>query len=179
MSDKTSLGISKIFLYVGPVGTLAISPFWSYDAINIPKFVSVTAFGGMAWLFILHYLHQSKTRIFRKLFILSGLFLGLMVLVIIFSKGNLTQQVFGASGRNTGFITYLSFIGIMCAFAISSSVTLMKKIGFSLIGTALVSDIYGLVQSFDADPFNWTNPYSPVFGCLGNPNFLSSLLGIA
>jgi hypothetical protein len=28
------------------------------------------------------------------------------------------------------------------------------------------------------DPFDWVNPYSPVFGFLGNPNFQSSLLGI-
>ena len=173
------MGISRIFLFAGPLGTLAISPFWSYDAINIPKFVSIGAFGGMAWLLVFHRLYQSKTRIYKTLLILSALFLGLMVLVLIFSKGNLTQQIFGASGRNTGFITYLCFIGIMCVFAMSSSVALMKKIGFSLIGTALVSDIYGFVQSFNADPFNWTNPYSPVFGFLGNPNFLSSLLGIA
>jgi hypothetical protein len=37
---------------------------------------------------------------------------------------------------------------------------------------------YGVVQAVGADPFNWVNPYSPVFGFLGNPNFQSSLLGI-
>jgi O-antigen ligase len=38
--------------------------------------------------------------------------------------------------------------------------------------------VYGLVQAIGADPFNWVNPYSPVFGFLGNPNFQSSLLGV-
>jgi hypothetical protein len=38
--------------------------------------------------------------------------------------------------------------------------------------------VYGLVQAMGADPFNWVNPYSPVFGFLGNPNFQSSLLGV-
>jgi O-antigen ligase len=37
---------------------------------------------------------------------------------------------------------------------------------------------YGLIQALGADPFDWVNPYSPVFGFLGNPNFQSSLLGI-
>jgi hypothetical protein len=37
---------------------------------------------------------------------------------------------------------------------------------------------YGAVQALGGDPFNWVNPYSPVFGFLGNPNFQSSLLGI-
>jgi len=37
---------------------------------------------------------------------------------------------------------------------------------------------YGLIQALGGDPFDWVNPYSPVFGFLGNPNFQSSLLGI-
>jgi O-antigen ligase len=37
---------------------------------------------------------------------------------------------------------------------------------------------YGVVQSLGGDPFDWVNPYSPVFGFLGNPNFQSSLVGI-
>jgi hypothetical protein len=37
---------------------------------------------------------------------------------------------------------------------------------------------YGVIQAIDADPFNWVNPFSPVFGFLGNPNFQSSLLGM-
>ena len=45
-----------------------------------------------------------------------------------------------------------------------------------LVGSASLG--YGVVQAVGADPFNWVNPYSPVFGFLGNPNFHSSLLGI-
>ena len=41
-----------------------------------------------------------------------------------------------------------------------------------------LSLFYGTLQSIGLDPFNWVNPYSPVFGFLGNPNFQSSLLGI-
>lgn len=179
MFNQNTLGISRIFLFTGPLCTLAISPFWSYDAINIPKFVTASAFGGMAWLMVFYYLCESKTKIYKTLLVLSLLFLAAMLFAVIFSNGNLTQQIFGASGRNTGFVTYFSFIGIMCAFAMSSSVTLMKKIGIALLGTGMISNLYGLVQTVDADPFNWTNPYSPVFGFLGNPNFHSSLLGIA
>jgi len=38
--------------------------------------------------------------------------------------------------------------------------------------------VYGVIQALGADSFDWVNPYSPVFGFLGNPNFQSSLLGI-
>jgi hypothetical protein len=44
------------------------------------------------------------------------------------------------------------------------------------VGTA--SLIYGVIQAGGADPISWVNPYSPVFGFLGNPNFQSSLLGV-
>jgi hypothetical protein len=37
---------------------------------------------------------------------------------------------------------------------------------------------YGVIQAVGGDPFEWVNPYSPVFGFLGNPNFQSSFLGI-
>jgi uncharacterized protein YneF (UPF0154 family) len=40
------------------------------------------------------------------------------------------------------------------------------------------SSIYGAIQAVGADPIKWVNPYSPVFGFLGNPNFQSSLLGV-
>jgi hypothetical protein len=35
-----------------------------------------------------------------------------------------------------------------------------------------------MIQAAGADPFDWVNLYSPVFGFLGNPNFQSSLLGV-
>jgi hypothetical protein len=42
----------------------------------------------------------------------------------------------------------------------------------------VASLVYGFIQAVGADPFDWVNAYSPVFGFLGNPNFQSSLLGI-
>jgi hypothetical protein len=169
----------RVILFAGPVTTLAISPFWSYDAINIPKFVSLTIFGSIAWLLVFFYLENIRAKNFRMLRLFAVMFLVNLLLVMVLSKGNLTQQIFGASGRNTGIISYLSFVGILIACASISNEALMKRIGNSLILTALISNVYGFIQAVGADPFDWTNPYSPVFGFLGNPNFLSSFLGVA
>jgi hypothetical protein len=49
---------------------------------------------------------------------------------------------------------------------------------FATILVGLTSLGYGVIQASGADPIDWDNPYSPVFGFLGNPNFQSSLLGI-
>jgi O-antigen ligase len=63
------------------------------------------------------------------------------------------------------------------AMAASSSVFLNRfLIAVFVVGVASLG--YGVVQALGGDPFDWVNPYSPVFGFLGNPNFQSSLLGI-
>jgi O-antigen ligase len=47
-----------------------------------------------------------------------------------------------------------------------------------LILTGLLNALYGLIQFFNLDPFNWTNQYNRVFGFFGNPNFQSAFIGI-
>jgi O-antigen ligase len=98
--------------------------------------------------------------------------------VFLISGGEKLQQFFGTTGRNTGLITYLAFsILFVVSMAASTSAFLNRFLLVSLVvGVASLS--YGLIQALGGDPFDWVNPYSPVFGFLGNPNFQSSLLGI-
>jgi len=100
------------------------------------------------------------------------------VLVVLISGGELGQQLFGSQGRNTGLITYVAFSLIFLGSVIASNEEALKRlvIVVSIVGVASLG--YGVIQAVGADPFNWVNPYSPVFGFLGNPNFQSSLLGI-
>jgi len=100
------------------------------------------------------------------------------VLVLLFSGGEIYQQLFGTFGRNTGFITYLASTCLLFASMVASSSELLSRFlsATFLVGSA--SLVYGVIQSIGADPINWDNPYSPVFGFLGNPNFQSSLVGI-
>ncbi len=109
---------------------------------------------------------------------LTASFMTWQILVVLASGGEFNQQIFGSQGRNTGLITYFAFSLIFVGAAVASNINLSKRIvvvGF-VVGTASV--VYGVIQSLGADPISWVNPYSPVFGFLGNPNFQSSLLGI-
>jgi hypothetical protein len=63
------------------------------------------------------------------------------------------------------------------SMAASTALFLNRFLSASLV-VGIASLGYGAIQSVGADPFDWINPYSPVFGFLGNPNFQSSLLGI-
>jgi hypothetical protein len=48
----------------------------------------------------------------------------------------------------------------------------------SLFVAGFLSIFYGLIQILDLEFLGWSNPYGPVIGFLGNPNFQSSFLGL-
>jgi len=110
--------------------------------------------------------------------ILISSFMVWQLVAFVFSRGEMLQQLFGTTGRNTGLITYFAFsILFVVAMAVSSTPFLSRFI-FAALVVGVASLGYGVIQAVGADPFDWVNAYSPVFGFLGNPNFQSSLLGI-
>ena len=100
------------------------------------------------------------------------------VLVVLISDGEIYQQLFGSNGRNTGLITYVAFSLIFVGSIFASSPDAIKRLMNVILVVGSASLAYGVIQALGADPFDWVNPYSPVFGFLGNPNFQSSLLGV-
>lgn len=161
--------------------TLAISPGFSIDPINTPKFLILTVLGVISIGLVLPNLKFS-TNMDRDRFI-SILMVGFFTLglVIAFLSGQTSwkEQFFGVYGRNTGFVTYVSLAFIFLALVILFSNELLSKSIMTLIACGSLSSIYGLLQFLDLDPVGWSNPYSPITGFLGNSNFQSSFIGIA
>jgi len=91
----------------------------------------------------------------------------------------ITQQLFGVNGRNTGFILYIILLALLISTYVFCTHKFYYRLVISLIITGLLNTVYGILQYFGLDPFNWTNPYNPVFGFFGNPNFQSAFLGLA
>jgi hypothetical protein len=50
---------------------------------------------------------------------------------------------------------------------------------WALIVTGISNAVYGVFQWAELDPISWENPYDPIVGTLGNPNFTSAHLGMA
>jgi O-antigen ligase len=100
------------------------------------------------------------------------------LVVFVVSSGEKLQQLFGTTGRNTGLITYLGFSILFTVAMVASSTLYFNRFLLASLVIGVVSLGYGVIQALGADPIAWVNPYSPVFGFLGNPNFQSSLLGI-
>jgi len=158
--------------------TLLVTPLWSLDPINPIKMLVVVPVGFMCLALILT---NRKSVSWGKYKVVAGLIVAFVmwqVVVFFFSGGEIYQQLLGSQGRNTGLITYLAFSLIALGSVIASNPDSLKRLFLvvSVVGSASLA--YGVIQAVGVDPFNWVNPYSPVFGFLGNPNFQSSLLGV-
>lgn len=175
---KVNQQISKVLLAGTAITSVAVTPFFSYDPINVPRFLTLLVIGlASLGLLIVSYGRLIKSD-HRLLLLVSTLFIIWLGIVLFASKINLAEGLFGVTGRQTGFLTYLALIALMAITAALSSNRDLVTASKLLIISGWASGLYGLIQIEDADPFDWINPYSPVFGLFGNPNFHASFMGI-
>lgn len=168
-----------VVLWGAGVTTLLVTPFFSYDPINVPRFLVVLVFGLIGFLLLLGTKMELLELKYRNVVVSSVAFILWALAAMIVSKINLTEGTFGVTGRQTGFLIYFALIALMLCATLSSSAALQSKLALVLVLTGLVSGLYGALQAFGGDPFDWINPYSPVFGFFGNPNFQASFMGMA
>lgn len=148
------------------------------DPVNVTKLfalggVAVGAFAVVLAFGVKEVWHSSKA-----LVLITGLFLLASVNAIVNSSGPLTQNIYGAYGRNTAFLTYLLLIFvILSAVAIRTNKSFTTLI-YSLFAAGVINVIYcGWVIIF-GDFVPWNNPYGNILGTFGNPNFIGAFLGL-
>ena len=178
MREKTELSLGKVLVWALISVTLAITPLWSLDPINPIKMLVVSALGFVGLgILLANYRVLLLGRFMVPLILISGFMIWQLVVFMI-SGGERLQQLFGTNGRNTGLITYLAFSILFVVAMAASNTVFLSRFLFASLYVGVASLVYGLIQAAGADPFDLVNPYSPVFGFLGNPNFQSALLGI-
>ena len=178
MQAKAEATLGKLLVWALLLVTLLVTPLWSLDPINPIKMLALCALAFMGLGALLTNEKSLNLRRFKLPLLLITVFIVWQMIVFLISGGEKLQQLFGTSGRNTGLITYVAFSIVFVVALTTSTATFLKKFLLTSSGVGTLSLGYGLMQAFGADPFDWENPYSPVFGFLGNPNFQSSLLGI-
>jgi len=176
--ENAEVALNKLLVWALILSALLITPMWSLDAVNPIKLVAVCTIGFVSFGVLLANQKSLELGKYKLPLILIGSFLAWQLVVLVVSSGEKLQQLYGTNGRNTGFIAYLSFCLLCFVSIITSSPRFLKRFMFATILVGLTSLGYGVIQASGADPIDWDNPYSPVFGFLGNPNFQSSLLGI-
>jgi O-antigen ligase len=178
MRENTELVLGKILMWALVSVTLVVTPLWSLDPINPIKMVTVCAFGFMGLGGLLANQRALKLARYKVPLMIIGGFMGWQMIVLVAHGGQWPQQIFGTTGRNTGLLTYIAFSILFAVSMAASTALFLNRFLSTSIVVGIASLGYGAIQSVGADPFDWINPYSPVFGFLGNPNFQSSLLGI-
>ena len=170
---------SPILIWALVITTLGVTPLNSYDPINIFRASTALVFGLIAIGTLLINFKSLFSRENRMVLILAGLFLFWTVLASVNSNIGIAETLFGVTGRNTGLLTYSSILFLMLLAVVKKNSTSIPHLIIVLLVCGLISALYGLIQSFGLDPFDWINPYSPVFGFFGNPNFQASFMGIS
>ena len=161
------------------VTVLAVTPYSVMDPMNLPK---MTVLGVMSFLILGLILSSPKKLIhkdFRVVLVLSIGFLTLLIINLIITGRNFSENFYGISGRNTGIFTYVSLIILMFASSLISSTEFVRTFRNTLLAVGIFLFIYGCFQFAGLEPFPYVNLYANnVFGTFGNPNFQSAFMGI-
>lgn len=114
----------------------------------------------------------------RILLTILGLFFVASLASLIASSAPLSQSIYGAYGRNNGFLLYLFLI--MC-FVATLTLEAQKNFRYLIIAlllAGLVNIAYGYWVISFGDFIGWNNIYGNLLGTLGNPNFIGSFFGM-
>ena len=176
---KHSALIRNIALIGVPLASLIMLPEFSMDPINVPKAFVLHLVGvfGLGLLISNAKLLWGKRN--RPVFVIVTFFALFLFSAFLFSGAPKIQQMYGAGGRNTGLVSYISLVLLLLSAMLISTTKNMKLFGFAILGVGGLNIFYGLIQASGGDPVKWSNPYSPVIGFLGNPNFSSSMIGLS
>ena len=158
------------------ITTLAITPFSSYDPINLPKMlVLVTG----ASLLLVTLLSSARSLVgINTLFVSLALTLvGALIIAFLRNPAPYAQQLWGVWGRSTGLLTYTAFVVVVLStilFSFKSEERAFRQV-FERLSYFITA--YTLIQAGDIDPINWSQ--KAMVATLGNINFMSSFLGLA
>jgi O-antigen ligase len=170
--------VSKLVSVGLPAVTLFLILNSVTDPVNAPKMVILGAVAG-AFLSILVVFKLAYVREYLKVTFFIGTILILaLVNAVLHSNSPITQNVYGVFGRNTGFLTYIFLMIILIGIASVPDLSVLEKLVYGFIFAGTVNMAYCLwVLSF-GDFIPWNNPYGAILGLFGNPNFISSFLGM-
>jgi len=169
-------GIEKLFPWVGALTVVIAIPV-SHDPVNVWKFLVVLCSAGilaaLLWVRANHkYLGTKVMRISVAAFLLT------MLIPLIFSGAPILQQLYGVSGRLTGFLSLASFSLFFLIASSGLQIVTYKKILVGVIFAGSYNLLLSIFENFGVEPLKFDNTYKVPLGSLGNPNFMSAFLAI-
>jgi hypothetical protein len=148
------------------------------DPVNVTKLFALGGVAIAAVGVLLSFGLQELWANSKALVIFACLFLVASLNTIVNSESPLTQNLYGAFGRNTAFIAYLLLISVVLSVAILRREDNFKYLIWGLFGAGFVNVFYCSWVIVFGDFVPWENPYGNILGTFGNPNFVGAFLGL-
>jgi O-antigen ligase len=169
-------GVEKLFPWIGALIVVIAIPV-SDDPVNIWKFLAlITSAGILTGLMLIpeyrKYLGIKEIRIVVTIFVLS------MLIPLLLSGAPLLQQLYGISGRLTGFFSLASFSLIFLIASSGLAIKSYKKMLLGVVFAGTYNLILSVFENLGIEPLKFDNTYKVPLGSLGNPNFMSAFLAI-
>lgn len=166
-------------LYIGvPFTSIFILTGSVSDPVNVTKLLAASVFGFSAVAVIMHSGPAMLWRDSKWLLITASALLIIMTFASIASESSFASNLYGIFGRNTGLLAYTSFLFLALAASLLRSKGNFDKLVIGLLSAGAVNVIYCLWAWQVGDFISWNNPFGTILGTFGNPNFISSFLGI-
>jgi O-antigen ligase len=167
------LGFGSAVIAVFVMGLVPVT-----DPVNVTKLFALGGVAASAFAVVVAFGFGQLWQSSKVLLISAGVFLLAGISTILNSSAPLVQNVYGAYGRNTAFVTY-----VLLVLTLLSAVVLRSKKSFALLiwgllAAGLVNVIYCLWVILFGDFISWNNPYGNILGTFGNPNFIGAFLGL-
>jgi O-antigen ligase len=180
--EKNQTGWDQISLLLGALGLVVSSLFlrMGTDPFNLPKMMILTIGACTILFLVLNNFLITRQRVDKRVTIAAAVFLIALLNSFLFSGAPLTQQFFGAYGRNTGLLTHIMLLILFVA-----STQLYRKEHFNQVRKMLfLAGVFNLVicafELLKLNPQGVTDSYAyGLIGTFGNPNFLASFIAIA
>ena len=174
-AEKTT---ALVLLIGAPFTTLFITTQSVTDPVNATKLFIAGGFGFALIFVLLGFNARTVMANFKTYLVISILFLAVALNAVISSAAPFTQNFYGSYGRNTGLVAYLIFVFASVGMLGLRDVAGFRKLILGLQFAGLVNVVYCAWVIVFGDFLSWSNPYGNILGLFGNPNFISSFLGI-
>lgn len=178
LENSVEKTLSRLLLVGAPLTTLFLVSGTVTDPVNLTKLVIAGGFGfGLLGLFLVY----GRGIVWREARV------PLLVLIVfniatlnasIQSESPLSQNFFGAYGRNSGFITYLCFSFIFIGALMMRRTETFQVLVYGFLFAGIVNVLYSAWVLMFGDFIGWSNPYGNILGLFGNPNFIGAFLGM-
>lgn len=151
--------------------------FWrdGTDPVNIPKLLLLAGFSGLVLgNVVVAKLYKRNKVIFN----LVGFFVITLTIPLAFASAPLVQQLYGISGRNTGFLAYLFLAILFLGAAILPRQSDYQAFPRAIMIAGYASGFVCALELIGVNLLDAVNNFGAIIGTLGNPNFVSAFSGM-